>query len=133
MIKEIFAILFLFIPLISEVMNDAKGDLNKLKDVWVRFFLTLVGSMFAVALTDHNYLLALNLSLAIHFFLFDYIVTAVLIKNKVIEVSGAHWFSYMGKSSKVDNISWWRNMNPWGRFAIRLGYFIGSLVLYFKV
>jgi hypothetical protein len=130
---KLLVLIFFIIPVIVEVISDAHGDYNKKIDVLFRMIFIVGISLIIHFLGYANFFAAVNVGVAIHFLLFDYVVTSVLIKNKVIEVSGAHWFSYMGRSSKVDNISFWRNIKPWGRFAIRLGYFIGSLVLYFKV
>jgi hypothetical protein len=130
---KLLVLIFFIIPVIVEVISDANGDYNKKIDVLFRMVFIIGISLIIHFLGYANFFAAVNVGVAIHFLLFDYIVTAVLIKNKVIEAPGAHWFSYMGKSSKIDNIKWWRETSPWIRLHIRLAYFLLSLVLYFKV
>jgi hypothetical protein len=123
------------IAVISEVWNDRNGDLHKGADVIVRILLLVCEAVILHAFFHKPILSCFILSSAIFFLLFDYAITYVLIKNGKLEPPLGvkyHWFSYMAKKGVIDNISWWRNMNPWGRFAIRLAYFVGSLVLYFQ-
>jgi hypothetical protein len=64
---------------------------------------------------------------------FDYMVTYVLMRRGVIgRIANRHWFDYLGRSSGTDQIEWWREMDPMGRFQIRLIIFCLSLLIYFK-
>jgi hypothetical protein len=41
------------------------------------------------------------------------------------------WFEHLGKSSVLDRWEWWKNLNPWYRFAIRVGVLVVAIVVYF--
>jgi hypothetical protein len=100
-------LLILLIPTIWEVIDDRKGDSNKGFDVFMRVVLGV-----AVALFFPNLYTAFFLSMALHFFLFDYAINIVLGRRP--------WFSYLGKKGVVDNIPVWRNLHPIMRFIVRL-------------
>lgn len=118
------------IATLVELYFDRNGDTNKAADVWVRILLfALEGALIKWAFGG-NVFLAINLSVAFFFLVFDYLITAVLYRNGVI--TSPAWFAYMGKSSKIDNISWWRNMNPWLKLIIRILYLAIAVWLYFK-
>lgn len=124
------------IATIWEVWNDYDGDKNKPGDVWMRAFLLWIEAVALHLITNGNILLAFNLSIAFFFLIFDYTINYVLIKNGTLEPPRGvryHWFSYSGKSGVIDNLKFWRNMNPWVKLIIRMCYFILSLILYFKV
>lgn len=129
--KEILAILILCLPLIWELWNDRNGDFNKKADVLFRALLIVNAGFIVWGFFNRNLFAAMNLSFAIHWLLFDYLIHIILYRNGVI--TSTAWFKYMGKSSKIDNISWWRNMNPWLRLQIRLTYFLISLYLYLTI
>jgi hypothetical protein len=124
------------IATIVEWFNDREGDFNKGADVFIRFiFFWFESYVLHFAFGKPAYICFI-LSTAIFFLVFDYWIAYTLIKNGTLEPPRGvkyHWFRYSAKKGFVDNISFWRNMNPWGRFAIRVGYFIIALVLYFKV
>lgn len=117
------------IALIWEVWNDKDGDFNKGNDIFVRLFLFLMEAMALVLITPWHFVACFMLSIAINFLTFDYIIAYVLIRNKVVEVPGAHWFSYMGKSGVVDNLKFWRGLNPWVKLLVRVGYFTLAITL----
>lgn len=128
--KEILAITFLFTPLAWELFNDRNGDTDKKKDVVIRLIIAAQVALFHGAHSWLKWFAAFNLSLTIHWLLFDYLIHIILYRNGII-VSPA-WFNYLGKSSKVDKIVIWKNIGPYGRLFVKLFYFIGSIWLYFK-
>ena len=117
------------IATIWEVWNDRHGDTNKSEDVVLRCIWFIVEAATLRLFTHKPFFTCLLLSSAVFFLLFDYLVCYFLIRNKVIEVPGAHWFSYMGKSGVVDNLKFWRDMNPWLKLLVRMGYFGLALTL----
>jgi hypothetical protein len=119
------------IATIWEVYQDRHGDLNKSDDVAWRVFLIVIEALAVTAITHKPLIVSLLLSSAVFFLTFDYLVTYVLIRNKVIEVPGAHWFSYTGKKGWFDNLKLWR-FSPWIRLGIKLAYFTISLILFIK-
>lgn len=127
----LIAILLLSSPTAWEIWNDRHGDLNKVTDVAVR--LTLMGVTALICDVWFSLIASLNLSIAIHFAFFDYIIAYILIKNGTIEPPRGvriHWFTYVGKSGVVDNFKFWRNMRCGWRFAIRLTYLTVSLLIF---
>lgn len=73
------------------------------------------------------------MSVAIHFLFFDYSIQYILIKNGTLEPPRGvkyHWFTYQAKAGVIDNIGLWRNMNPWVKLCIRVGYFTMALMLF---
>lgn len=126
----VLSFLLLCVPTIWELRNDANGDANKKQDVLIRATIMLGVSFMCVSF-GKNFFTSLNLSVAIHFAVFDYFINIILYHNNAIDY--ANWFSYSSKSGVVDNIGFWRKMNPWGKFAIRLGYFIIAIILYVTI
>lgn len=120
------------IATIWEVWNDRHGDLNKSTDVYIRIVLLWVEAFVLKFIFHKPSWAAFILSSAIFFMFFDYLVTYVLIRNKVIEVPGAHWFTYTAKGGLFDNMEWWK-FSPWIRFGVKLAYFFVSLVLFIKL
>lgn len=113
-----------------EAYMDRNGDTNKSADVWLRILLfVLEGALIKWALGG-NVFLAINLSMAFFFLTFDYLITAILYRNGVI--TSPAWFSYLGRSSKVDRIKFWKSIGPYGRLFVKLGYFLISIWLYLK-
>lgn len=128
-IKEIICFLILFAPYVWEVLNDRYGDLDKKLDVALRIAIGTVASIICWYFTGHSFFAAGFMCFAIFFLLFDYTIAAILVKNKVIRPS--KWFEYMGESGDIDNIQWWRSMNPYLRFATRFAVFAVALIIYF--
>lgn len=128
--KEILAIILILIPLLWELANDYKGDTNKGIDVFLRFAFAAASAGLVTLITKHNFWLAFNLSLAIHWLLFDYLIHIILYRNGVIV--SPEWFKYTGKSSKVDNLPIWKSIGPYGRLFVKLFYFLLAVWLYFK-
>lgn len=124
------------LPTFWEVVDDLRGDENKSFDVFVRVFLCVVaGGLVTVILRKGMwvFIAATNLSLAMHFLLFDYVLAFMLIKNGTLEPPRGttyHWFTYTAKKGFVDNIPWWRAANPWLKLAIRCTWFFLSSQLY---
>ena len=128
----ILAILLLSSPTVIELYGDRHGDFNKKEDVIYRFLFMTGFSILVWIILKFNVLIAFNLSIAIHFAFFDYIIAYILIKNGIIEPPRGvrlHWFTYVGKSGVVDNFKFWRNMRCGWRFAIRLTYLAVSLLI----
>lgn len=123
----ILAILLLSLPTLWEIFNDRQGDLNKFEDVFIRAGLML-GSAAGCALLGFNFWWSLNLSVAIFFLFFDYLIVMILNRN-VYEVK-VNWFTHVGKSSVFDQLKFWRTANPWLRFAIKAVYFAVSLLIF---
>lgn len=131
MIWEIISFILLFAPLVVELIDDANADQNKEIDVLIRVAIGLAVAAVAWLTTDHNFLLAFNLSMAIHWLLFDYAINVLL--NRNLYEKRVPWFSHVGTSSVVDQIGFWKNMNQWARLGIRVLYFGISLTLYFVI
>lgn len=111
-------LLLLLIPTAWEVIDDRKGDSNKGFDVFMRVLLGIL-----VARWFPNLYTAFFLSMALHFMLFDYAINIVLKRQP--------WFAYLGKKGVVDQIPFWRNLNPWVRFGIRVIVLIAAVILFY--
>jgi hypothetical protein len=120
--KEIICFLILFAPYVWETIDDRKGDLNKKIDVLWRILIGAAASAFVWLFTGHSLAACAFMCFGIFFLLFDYTIAIVLGRPDP--------FSYMGQKGVIDNISWWRNMNPYWRFAIRFAVFGLALVIY---
>lgn len=125
---QILSFILLSIPTCYELWNDAKGDLNKKRDVIIRALLMVSAALLCWCLLHQNFFASLNLSVAIFFLLFDYLI--ILILNHNVYEKKVHWFSHLGTSSAIDKLSFWVKLGPWGRFGIRVLYFIGSIILF---
>lgn len=116
-----------------EVWNDRHGDLNKAFDVFIRVLLFTAEGV-ALHFIFHKPLQdCIILSACFFFLVFDYLVCWVLIKNGVIEprIGGGYtWFNYQAKSGVVDNIPFWKRMNPWVKLWIRLVVFIAAILIF---
>lgn len=131
---SILSFVVLIIPTVWEVQDDSQGDFNKKEDVYYRalmgFAVSLVGLLphtegtfwFCVWVVSRGFIL----SMAMHFFVFDYWIAYRLGHYK-------DWFSYLGQKGKIDNIPFWRGLNPWLRLVVRSVVLIVALVLYFFV
>ena len=124
----IISILFLFVPCIWECWNDRNGDLNKRIDLFYRGCLALCAGILCHFFINVPFYKGAELSLAIHFLLFDYMIAYILIKRQVVEVAGTGWFEYLGYKGVVDNIRSWRGLAPAQRAAIRIVVFTASLL-----
>lgn len=120
----------LFTPLVVELLNDAKGDYNKRIDVVIRLLLSVAVGIFTHFIAGKNILAGINLAIGIHFMFFDYAINYILYRNGVI--TSPAWFSYLGRSSKVDKIKLWKSIGPYGRLFVKLFYFLISIWLYLK-
>lgn len=126
----------LCVPTEWELFDDKSGDKNKSADVIYRLVLMAGAATAAHYISDENWLTAFNLSLAIFFLCFDYLITAILIHNGTLEPPRGvryHWFDYTAKKGVIDNISFWKNLNPYVKLLIRVAYFVLSCILYFTV
>jgi len=122
---EILSIAFLSLPYIWEIRDDRVKDTNKTEDVYIRIGIAVVASIVVWIITDHSFLSSLFLSGAIHFLLFDYTIAAIL--------GHSDWFTFLGTTSVIDRIKFWKNMSPWNRFFTRLMVFMIGLTLYIKL
>lgn len=118
------------IATLFEAWQDRNGDTNKSQDVWIRALLFVLEGALIKWAFGGNVFLAINLSVAFFFLVFDYLITVILYRNGVI--TSPAWFSYLGKSSKVDKIPIWKSIGPYGRLFVKLFYFLISIWLYFK-
>src|SRR5688572_21076350 len=133
---QILGLCLLFGPYIWEIMNDKRGDFNTKFDTWFRALLMAIVATINTAmneLTFRYFLKSLNMSFAIFFLLFDYTIAFLLIKNKIVELKGAYWFTYLSKLKKVDTWQPWQSLDPWTRLMIRAAYFVLALLIYFNV
>lgn len=116
------------LPLSVHIFDDRKGDHKKINDLialalfsgviaflyWKFFDIAIYRTLFCIA--------------GWHFFLFDYLIVAVLRMNGVIHPK-ARWFSYIGKSARTDQL--WGRLTPAQRVAIRAAVFAIGTVIYF--
>jgi hypothetical protein len=114
--------LLLLIPVGWEIIDDRKGDSNKGFDVFMR---VLLGGLVAFSRWFGNPYTAFFLAMALHFFIFDYAINLVLNRQP--------WFSYLGKKGVIDTLPFWRDLNPWVRFAIRAGVLIIAIWVFYAV
>lgn len=124
------------IATIWEVWNDRYGDSNKSTDIWARTFLLWIEAVLLHLLTDTNIFICFNFSISVFFLTFDYVINYVLIKNGTIEPPRGvkyHWLTHVGKSGVIDNLTFWKEMNPYVKLGIRLAYFLISVTLYFVI
>lgn len=131
MILTILSLLLLFGPLIFELADDANGDNNKQFDVAIRIAIGLLASFVAWFTDGSSFLAAFNLSMAIHWLLFDYAINIIL--NRTVYEKKVNWFTHVGKSGVIDPLTFWRNMNPYVKLGIRVAYFLISVTLYFVI
>lgn len=125
---ELLCIIMLCIPLIWELKDDDKGDTTHRRDVFWRGAIMFAVSLMVWGISHHSGLKhgfsdSFYMSFSIFFLMFDYAIAAVLGHDD--------WFTYLGHESKIDQISWWRNMNPWLRFIIKMANFSVALIVYF--
>ena len=119
-------------PVAWETRDDRKGDKDKAKDAFTRSLMAVVSAFVNHVSGTVNFWIALNMSAAFFMMFFDYLVNYVLIRNETIEQTTdkrRHWFTHIGEKG-FDGIKFWRNLGPWGRFYVRLGYFLVSLFIY---
>lgn len=129
------AVFILLIPTGWHIANDWKGDSDKNKDLVIWSLLASAGSAINFFfVTGKAVFDSFILSWGMHFMVFDYIIAYVHIhKSKVVELprdSKETWFTYLGKKGTIDNIAFWRNMNPKVRLIIRGVVLIGCIVIY---
>ena len=122
--QEIIAFIILFAPTAWEYRDDRKGDFNKKKDVIFRSCIAAVTVLINFWLTDRMILKSAFMCFAMFFLVFDYWIASVFAPQ-------GKWFSYMGEKGWFDNIGFWKGLNPWVRFLIRLAVFAGALIYYF--
>ena len=130
-----------FTPLIWEVLNDKDGDSHitrsflkkwevssKKVDVMVRVIIALCISLINYLFYQIAPWKTILLCGAIHFLLFDYVIAYILIKRGIIK---GNWYSYMG-SKGIDNVGWWKNLNPNLKLVARIIIFVIAFLIYFN-
>jgi hypothetical protein len=118
------------LPTLFEVWQDRNGETSKDK---VKDALWLVVGSLTIAWVSHyfgqNMMAVLMLIVVWRIAVFDYLVTYVLYKRRVIESPEAKkWWSYTGKTSKIDQLLSkidWR----W-RLGVRIVFLILSVYVY---
>lgn len=130
-LAEILALVVQALPTIVEYVNDAHGDYNKRVDVIIRIVLSATAIYVTVMLTNHSVWESVLMTFAIFFLVFDYWVTAALIRNRKMEHPDAHWFRTIGKKGWFDEIELWIKIGPWGRFAVKAITFVLAIFIYF--
>jgi len=107
------------IPTACELYNDRHGDTKKdhIRDVLVLTVISLGLALVLNWLFDYKLVGTMLLIWAIHFLLFDYLITYILKRNHVISPK-ANWFTYTGKTSTMDKYV--AKIPPWIRLAIKL-------------
>jgi hypothetical protein len=128
MIKLILSILVLFAPLTWELINDRFGDEDKKLDVLIRVILGIASALVNFILIGKPILDSFILSMAIFFLAFDYLINIILYKNDVIDY--ANWFSYTSKKGVIDNIGFWKKMNPWTKLGVKVGVLAVAILIY---
>lgn len=126
----------LCVPTAYELFDDKSGDTNKSSDTIYRLILTSGAATAAHYISGENWLTAFNLSFAIFFMFFDYCIAAILIRNGTLEPPRGvryHWFTFTGKSGVIDNLSFWKTLNPYVKLLIRVTYFVIAIILYFTI
>jgi len=110
-----------------EARNDQWGESkkDKIRDgVFLTIFASAV-SYLAWRFVEINPLKTVAVLLAVRIAYFDYRVSYLLIKNKVIV---GHWFTYSGKTAKWDKVI--SKVNPWVRLAVRIVFFACCLLFF---
>jgi hypothetical protein len=120
--KEVIAVSFLFIPLGWELLNDRVEETNHKLDVFIR------GGLFIVCavtpwLYGHSYFASFFLSIAIFFMFFDYLINIIMLRR-------SDWYSFLGTTSEVDKVKFWKDMHPDHRFITRASLFVVCIVWY---
>jgi hypothetical protein len=132
MIPHIIAILCKLVPTGWELINDRKGDFNKVQDIFVRYGLgILAGVINFFWITGKPVFDSLLLSMGIHFAIFDYAIAYWLIRTGKIEPPRGvkyHWFDYLGNENPFDSL--WNRWNKWVRFSIRVVVLAAAIVIY---
>lgn len=110
-------------PLIREIPDDAKGDPDKKKDVWIRILIGAVASIFVWLISRHSLIGSAAMCFALFFLTFDYLINLVLKRPDP--------FGYLSKTTgDIDRIKWWVKIGPWWRFAVKFAFFAAALVVY---
>ena len=130
---KLIIIFLALIPTLVEAWLDRHGEnrTGKTKDTLWLIIAILALSLAVLWLFDTNPLKTLALVLGWRILLFDYLVTWLLIRNKVIEDPDARWWSYTGKTARFDKLV---AKIPWRwRLVIRIVLFGSALAFFLKV
>lgn len=121
MLTILITILWLLTPTLAEAINDWNGEdlRDKRQDVYMRIYLILFVP-FNLLPDLVAYSKAVALSTALFILTFDYLMNLILRREP--------WFTYLG-SGPIDQ--YWKNWNPWLRFAIRAALFVAALLYYY--
>lgn len=120
----------LALPLVYELSNDANGDTIKdnRKDIYMRIGMFAVAAVYSWIICERPLLPSIMLPFAVFFAFFDYLVAAILIARRVVEVPGANWYSYLSGKKRFDQ--WLALIPPHGRMALRAVVLIVTVLLY---
>ena len=109
-----------------EARNDQWGESkkDKIRDAILLTIFASIVSYLAWQFVDVNPLKTVAVLLAVRIAYFDYRVSYLLIKNKIIV---GKWFLYSGKTAKWDKLI--SKVNPWLRLVVRVIIFALALLL----
>jgi hypothetical protein len=117
-----------WIPLVVHLIDDREGDSKKGNDLIVLSIIAGVLAIGANIAGGIEYLKFFAAVLGVHTLLFDYWENLQLYRNG-ISASG-DWFSYLGKTAKLDTWALWIRIGKYGRLAVRLTVFLPSMWYY---
>lgn len=129
-VEKVIAFVVSWIPLAVHLVDDREGDTKKGNDIIVLSIITGVLAIVCNVLLGIPYFEFAASAAGIHVLLFDYWVNLELYKNK-ISPSG-NWFSYLGKSAKLDTWELWAAIGKYGRLAVRLLICGGAMYYFWK-
>lgn len=131
--KLAICLLALTSPYWWEIWKERKGEAAnaKTKSVIVRVGIAIVAAIIGFVLIGKAVFDGVFLSLSFHWLAFDYSIAYLLIAGGIVEPRNAeNWFTYLGSTSATDKLRFWRNMNPWLRFAIRVVVLATAIIIY---
>lgn len=113
------------VAVVVEAWNDQHGESkkDKVRDAFVLAIAASCLSLLSYWIADVHPLKTIALLLGVRVLVFDYLVTYLLIKNKVI---AGNWFDYMGKTAFTDRLV--AKVPAWLRLLVRVCLFAASLI-----
>jgi hypothetical protein len=122
---------YVFVVSLVAVVREAKLDQwgedksDKIEDGVALAMLTFCLCFLAWIVNKTNPLKVIAVVLGVRVLVFDYLVSYLLIKNKIIV---GHWFTVTGKTARWDRLV--ARIHPWLRFVARLVLFALALTLF---
>lgn len=128
--KVTIYMLLLVAAIVWECLDDINGDTIKSnkKDVLMRSGFFLGAILYSWIWMGNALLPSALMPFAVFFAFFDYLVAYILIRRGVVEVPGAHWFSYLSGKKMFDQ--WLALIPPAGRIALRVVILAVTITLY---